>query len=55
VDRAEFTSFYAASFPRLVGGLSAMTADRSEAQDAVQEAFVRAWALPRPDRHWPHG
>jgi len=44
VDREEFTSFYAASFPRLVGQLYAMTGDRAEAQDAVQEAFVRAWA-----------
>jgi RNA polymerase sigma-70 factor (ECF subfamily) len=44
VDREEFTSFYAASFPRLVGQLAAMTGDRAEAQDAVQEAFVRAWA-----------
>jgi RNA polymerase sigma-70 factor, ECF subfamily len=44
VDREEFASFYAASFHRLVGQLYAMTRDRSEAQDAVQEAFVRAWA-----------
>jgi RNA polymerase sigma-70 factor (ECF subfamily) len=44
VDREEFTSFYAASFPRLVGQLYVMTGDRAEAQDAVQEAFVRAWA-----------
>ncbi len=43
VDREEFTSLYAASFPRLVGQLYAMTGDRAEAQDAVQEAFVRAW------------
>jgi RNA polymerase sigma-70 factor, ECF subfamily len=43
VDREEFTSFYAASFPRLVGQLAAMTGNRPEAQDAVQEAFVRAW------------
>jgi RNA polymerase sigma-70 factor, ECF subfamily len=40
----EFTEFYAASFGRLVGQLYAMTGDRSESQDAVQEAFVRAWA-----------
>lgn len=40
----EFTDFYAASFRRLVGHLYAMTGDRAEAQDAVQEAFVRAWA-----------
>jgi RNA polymerase sigma-70 factor (ECF subfamily) len=44
VDREEFTSFYAASFQRLVGQLYAMTGERAEAQDAVQEAFARAWA-----------
>jgi RNA polymerase sigma-70 factor, ECF subfamily len=44
VDREEFATFYAASFPRLAGQLYAMTGDRAEAQDAVQEAFVRAWA-----------
>ena len=43
MDREEFTSFYTASCPRLVGQLYAMTGDRAEAQDAVQEAFVRAW------------
>ena len=44
MDREEFTSFYTASFHRLVGQLYAMTGDRGEAQDAVQEAFARAWA-----------
>ena len=44
MDREDFTSFYAASFQRLVGQLYAMTGDQAEAQDAVQEAFVRAWA-----------
>jgi RNA polymerase sigma-70 factor, ECF subfamily len=44
VDRQEFTTLYTASFPRLVGQLYAMTGDRAEAQDAVQEAFIRAWA-----------
>jgi len=44
VDREEFTTFYTATFHRLVGQLYAMTGDRLEAQDAVQEAFVRAWA-----------
>jgi RNA polymerase sigma-70 factor, ECF subfamily len=44
VEREEFAGFYAASFQRLVGQLYAMTGDQSEAQDAVQEAFVRAWA-----------
>ena len=44
MERGEFTAFYAASFQRLVGQLYAMTGDQPEAQDAVQEAFVRAWA-----------
>jgi RNA polymerase sigma-70 factor, ECF subfamily len=39
----EFTEFYNASFRRLVGHLYAMTGDHAEAQDAVQEAFIRAW------------
>jgi RNA polymerase sigma-70 factor, ECF subfamily len=52
VSPEEFTDFYAASFRRLVGQLYAMTGDRAEAQDAVQEAFVRAWARRgRLDRH----
>jgi RNA polymerase sigma-70 factor (ECF subfamily) len=44
VEREEFAGFYADSFQRLVGQLYAMTGDQAEAQDAVQEAFVRAWA-----------
>jgi RNA polymerase sigma-70 factor (ECF subfamily) len=40
----EFSDFYAASFRRLVGHLYVMTGDQAEAQDAVQEAFVRAWS-----------
>ena len=48
----EFSDFYAASFRRLVGHLYAMTGDRAEAQDAVQEAFVRAWShRGQLDRH----
>ena len=39
----EFDAFYAASFGRLVGQIYAMCGDRAEAQDCVQEAFVRAW------------
>ncbi|MFI6151291.1 SigE family RNA polymerase sigma factor [Kitasatospora sp. NPDC051170] len=39
----EFDAFYAASFSRLTGQLYALTGNWSEAQDVVQEAFVRAW------------
>ncbi len=53
MDAAEFDQFYAASVRRLVGVLYAMTGDLLEAQDVVQEAFVRAWdhrtALNRAD------
>jgi RNA polymerase sigma-70 factor, ECF subfamily len=44
LDREEFAGFYATAFHRLVGQLYAMTGDLAEAQDVVQEAFVRAWA-----------
>lgn len=43
MDAAEFDAFYAGSFRKLVGQIYAMTGDLAEAQDAVQEAFVRAW------------
>jgi RNA polymerase sigma-70 factor (ECF subfamily) len=36
-----------ASYPRLVGQLTAVTRSRSEAEDVVQEAFVRALARRR--------
>jgi RNA polymerase sigma-70 factor (ECF subfamily) len=47
MDAEEFDSFYAASFHRLVGQLHALIGDRDEAQDCVQEAFVRAWSHRR--------
>ncbi|MDQ1010305.1 SigE family RNA polymerase sigma factor [Streptomyces sp. PKU-EA00015] len=40
----EFEEFYAHSLKPLVGQLYLMTGDLHEAQDVVQEAFVRAWA-----------
>ncbi|MGW0779788.1 SigE family RNA polymerase sigma factor [Streptomyces sp. NPDC002913] len=42
-DEHEFDAFYAASVGRIIGQLYAMTGDLSEAQDVVQEAFIRAW------------
>jgi RNA polymerase sigma-70 factor (ECF subfamily) len=44
MDEEEFDAFYAASFGRLTGQLYAMIGDRDEAQECVQEAFVRAWS-----------
>ena len=43
----EFDDFYATSFTRVVGQLYAMIGNRDEAQECVQEAFVRAWAHRR--------
>lgn len=43
MDAAQFDRWYAASFARLVTQLALMTGDRAEAQDCVQQAFVRAW------------
>lgn len=47
MDEAQFDELYAASFRRLTGQLYAMIGDRDEAQECVQEAFVRAWAHRR--------
>ena len=44
MDAKAFDEFYTASFGRLVGQLHALVGDRAEAQDCVQEAFVRAWS-----------
>jgi RNA polymerase sigma-70 factor (sigma-E family) len=42
-DAKEFDSFYAASAPRVLGQVYAMTGNRAEAEDAVAEAYLRAW------------
>lgn len=47
MEAGEFDEFYTASFDRLVGQLYAMIGDRDEAQECVQEAFVRAWSHRR--------
>ncbi|WP_436788540.1 SigE family RNA polymerase sigma factor [Yinghuangia sp. YIM S10712] len=46
MDEDAFDVFYTASVGRLIGQLYAMTGDLAEAQDVVQEAFIRAW------EHW---
>jgi RNA polymerase sigma-70 factor (ECF subfamily) len=40
----EFTEFYTHSVARLTGQIYLVTGDLHEAQDVVQEAFVKAWA-----------
>jgi len=47
MDADEFDAFYTASFQRLVGQVYAMIGNRDEAQECVQEAFVRAWSHRR--------
>ena len=47
MDAEAFDEFYAASFARLVGQVYALIGDRDEAQECVQEAFVRAWSHRR--------
>ena len=43
MDEEAFDAFYHASFGRLVGQIYAMCGSVTEAQDCVQEAFIRAW------------
>ena len=54
MEAAEFDAWYAASYPRLTRQLYALIGDRTEAEECVQEAFVRAWSARRSldlDRH----
>lgn len=43
MDAEAFDALYAGSFRRLVAQIYAMCGNLAEAQDCVQEAFVRAW------------
>jgi RNA polymerase sigma-70 factor, ECF subfamily len=43
MNERTFDEFYDNSFRRLVGQVYAMCGNLAEAQDCVQEAFVRAW------------
>lgn len=43
LDERAFDDLYTTSYRRLVGQIYAMCGDLAEAQDCVQEAFVRAW------------
>ncbi len=43
----EFEEFYAQTVARLTGQLFVMLGDLHEAQDVVQEAFVRGWSRRR--------
>jgi RNA polymerase sigma-70 factor (ECF subfamily) len=43
MNESTFDEFYDSSFRRLVGQIYAMCGNLAEAQDCVQEAFVRAW------------
>ncbi|MDN4162395.1 RNA polymerase sigma factor [Nocardioides abyssi] len=47
MDEREFDDFYTASFQKITGQVYAMIGNRDEAQECVQEAFVRAWAHRR--------
>ncbi|MCW2787364.1 MAG: Sigma-70, region 4 type 2 [Marmoricola sp.] len=44
MDESEFDEFYSSAFARITGQVYAMIGDRDEAQECVQEAFVRAWS-----------
>ena len=45
MDASEFDEFYAAGLRRVTGQVYAMIGDLDEAQECVQEAFARAWAV----------
>jgi len=42
-DAGEFDAFYVGSSRRVLGQVYAMTGNRAEAEDAVAEAYLKAW------------
>jgi RNA polymerase sigma-70 factor (ECF subfamily) len=42
-DAGEFDAFYVGSSRRVLGQMYAMTGNRAEAEDAVAEAYLKAW------------
>jgi RNA polymerase sigma-70 factor (ECF subfamily) len=54
MDERQFDEFYTASFARITGQVYAMIGDRDEAEECVQEAFVKAWAHRRKLEHAEH-
>jgi len=43
MDQREFDEFFAGSYARITSQVYAMIGNRDEAEECVQEAFVRAW------------
>ena len=43
MDEVELQEFLRERYPRLVGAVALVTGDAASAEDAVQEAIVRAW------------
>ncbi len=54
MDAHAFDRYFAEKYPVLVGHLTASWGNRDEAADAVQEAFVRAWAKRREFGRHPY-
>src|SRR5205814_8600328 len=47
LDEADIRAFVSTDYPRLVAGLAVVLGGRAAAEDAVQEALVRAWERSR--------
>lgn len=47
MDSSEFDEFYTATYARVITQVYAMVGNRDEAEECVQEAYVRAWSHRR--------